>query len=88
MRQKEYSFQHSKSWLLSGLHLYLSTLFDTNNETKRVLFPMLKMADIELSSFISKSTLLDTNNETNRVLFPILKKVDIEWCSLLSKYSF
>ena len=54
MRQIEYSFQYSKRLILSGVHFYLSTLFDANNETKRVLFPILKMVDIEWSSFISR----------------------------------
>ena len=96
MRQKEYSFQHSKSWLLSGL--YLSTLFHTNNETKRVLFPTLKKLAIEWSQYskwlilsglhLYLCTLFDANNETKRVLFPTLKNLAIEWSSLISKYSF
>ena len=54
MRKKEYSFQYSKWLILSGLHLYLSTLLDTNNETNRVLFPILKKVDVELCSLLSK----------------------------------
>ena len=34
----KYSLQHLKTWLLSGLLLYLSTLFDTNYRNNRVLF--------------------------------------------------
>ena len=76
----------------------VSTLFDTNNETKRVLFPTLKKLAIEWSQYskwlilsglhIILSTPFDSNNETKRVLFPMLKMVDIEWSSFTSKYSF
>ena len=45
----------SKRWILSGLHFSLNTLFDANNETKRVLFSTLKKVYIEWSSLISST---------------------------------